>query len=134
MILGTADGAVAIDRMGDRGADIGVSDGAHAVGEHVRFVESADPQIPIFAAHYRFSVGDLLVAGRLDIDIRDLAALHIDGLVAIGLANGFEDRTEAFAGAGVGASCSFNKPDWTSATSASCVFRPCMKVTIIVVH
>ena len=39
MILGLADGPVAIDRVGNFRADVGIGDGANAVGEHARFVE-----------------------------------------------------------------------------------------------
>ena len=70
MILGVADGPVAIDWVGNFRADVGVSDRANAVGEHARFVERFDPHLPVFPAHDRDGVGDLFLARRVDGDVR----------------------------------------------------------------
>ena len=99
MILGLADGPVAIDRVGNFRADISVGDGASAVGEHTRFVEGIDPHLPVFPAHDRDGVGDLFFVRRVDGDVGNLAGLDVDGLVGVGAAKGLEDGAEVFAGA-----------------------------------
>ena len=73
MILGVADGPVAIDWMGNFRADVGISDRANAVGEHARFGERFDPHLPVFPAHDRDGVGDLFFVRRVDGDVGNLA-------------------------------------------------------------
>ena len=99
MVLGLADGPIAIDRVSNLRADIGVSDRANAVGEHTRLVEGFDPHLPVFPAHDRDGMGDLFCARRVNGDVGDLAGLDVDGLAGIGAADGLEDGAEVFAGA-----------------------------------
>ena len=101
MIFGVADGPVAIDRVGNFRADVGISDRANAVGEHARFVERFDPHLPVFPAHDCDGVGDLFLVRRVDGDVGNFAGLDVDGLVGVGAAEGLEDGAEVFASARV---------------------------------
>jgi len=73
-----------------------------AGGEELGIGESLHPHLPIFAAHHRGRIGDLLVIGGLDRDGADDSLVGIDRLIGVRLANRFEDGLVDGAGGRMG--------------------------------
>ena len=103
VFLGLADRAVFVNRPGDRGSDIGVGNGADAIGEDTGFQQGVDPQFPIRATHDSHGLVNIVALGGLDGDFIDHSAGGVEVFVGVAPADGFKDGFIDFAGFRIGA-------------------------------
>ena len=103
VVLGGADGALAVDGVGDLGADVAVGDRAEALGQQAGALQRAHPALPILTTHDLDGVGDLFRHRRIDGDRLDHVGVGVDGLAGIDRADRLEHAAVGGAGGGIGA-------------------------------
>ena len=103
VLLGETDGAVFVNWPSDFRPDGGIGDGFCPVGKDARVQQGIDPHLPVFAAHHRHRLRDVVARGRFDGDLIHHAGGGIEVFVGIDVAHGLEHRLEDFPGFRVGA-------------------------------
>ena len=102
MLLGRADSARPVDRVGDFGADVGIGDGLRSVGQDSGFLERPDPQGPVLTAHHLDGVGLVFSFGRFHSGLAHGTFQEVHRLRGVGLSQGLEDRLVGDAGIRIG--------------------------------
>ena len=85
MCLGSANGSVHIDRVGKRGADIGIGQCHRILFYGVCRLQRFDPVHPVLTAHDFHRGKDLLIACRGDGYFRNFLRVQINRLIGIGI-------------------------------------------------
>ncbi len=93
-----------VDIPGDLLADIGISRGLGALGQHARFSQRGNPHLPVLAAHHGHGVIDFFLRRRLQMEVLNRLFIRVHTFLRGGLPDGFERRIEHLAGLGVRAS------------------------------
>ena len=97
VLLGEADGAVLVDRPCDFRPDVGISQGDGTRRDGIGGEEGVDPHLPVFAAHDRDRLGDIIAFRGFDGDVADDTRARVEVLGREGLTDRFEDRLERLA-------------------------------------